>query len=145
MTEMGWPVEPEVLTDLLMRVHREYAPARILITENGAAYEDVVGADGRIDDTARVAYLRDHVRAALRAKEAGVPFEGYFVWSLLDNFEWAQGYLEALRAGVRRLRDAGAYTQVERSLVPAGRSTGRAQRHAPRARSRSRGRREGVS
>ena len=92
VTEMGWPVEPEVLTELLMWVHREYAPPRILITENGAAYEDVVGADDRIDDTARVAYLRDHVRAALRAKEAGVPFEGYFVWSLLDNFEWAQGY-----------------------------------------------------
>ena len=51
-----------------------------------------MGADSRIDDTARVAYLRDHVRAALRAKEAGVPLEGYFVWSLLDNFEWAQGF-----------------------------------------------------
>jgi beta-glucosidase len=92
VTGMGWPVEPEVLTELLTRTHREYAPARILITENGAAYEDVVGADSRIDDTARVAYLRDHVRAALRAKEAGVPIEGYFVWSLLDNFEWAQGF-----------------------------------------------------
>ncbi len=92
VTGMGWPVEPDVLTDLLMWVHREYAPPHILITENGAAYEDVVGADDLIEDRARVAYLRDHVRAALRAKEAGVPFEGYFVWSLLDNFEWARGF-----------------------------------------------------
>ena len=92
VTQMGWPVEPDALTDLLTRVHRDYAPPRVLITENGAAFEDVVGDDGVIDDTARIAYLRDHVRAALRAKEAGVPLEGFFVWSLLDNFEWAQGY-----------------------------------------------------
>ena len=85
-------VEPDALTDLLTRVHRDYAPPRVLITENGAAFEDVVGHDGEIDDTARIAYLRDHVRAALRAKQAGVPLEGFFVWSLLDNFEWAQGY-----------------------------------------------------
>ena len=91
-TQMGWPVEPDALTDLLTRVHRDYAPPRVLITENGAAFEDVVGHDGEIDDTARIAYLRDHVRAALRAKQAGVPLEGFFVWSLLDNFEWAQGY-----------------------------------------------------
>ena len=89
---MGWPVEPNVLTDLLVEVHREYAPARVVITENGAAFEDIVDGDGEIDDTARIAYLRDHLRAALRAKEAGVPLEGFFVWSLLDNFEWAHGY-----------------------------------------------------
>ncbi len=92
LTAMGWPVEPNVLTELLVRLHREYAPSRVVITENGAAFEDTVDGDGEIDDTARIAYLRDHVRAALRAKEAGVPLEGFFVWSLLDNFEWAEGY-----------------------------------------------------
>jgi beta-glucosidase len=89
---MGWEVRAESLLDLLLDLQRRYGGTPLYITENGAAYEDVVGADDRIEDTARVAYLRDHVRAALRAKEAGVPFEGYFVWSLLDNFEWAQGY-----------------------------------------------------
>jgi beta-glucosidase len=121
-------VEPDVLTDVLMRVHREYAPARILITENGAAYEDVVEADSRVDDTARVAYLRDHVRAALRAKEAGVPLEGYFVWSLLDNFEWAQGYSSRfglvyvdLDTQVRIPKlSAQWYQQVARSGEPGG-------------------------
>ena len=92
VTEMGWPVEPDVLTELLLRVHREYAPARVVITENGAAFEDVIGDDGDIQDTARIAYLREHVAAALRARRAGVPLEGFFVWSLLDNFEWAHGY-----------------------------------------------------
>ena len=92
VTEMGWPVEPDVLTDLLLRVQREYTPARIVITENGAAFQDVLGDDGEIQDTARIAYLSEHVAAALRARRAGVPLEGFFVWSLLDNFEWAQGY-----------------------------------------------------
>jgi beta-glucosidase len=92
VTEMGWPVEPDVLTELLLRVHREYAPARVVITENGAAFEDVLGDDGEIKDTARISYLREHIAAALRARRAGVPLEGFFVWSLLDNFEWAHGY-----------------------------------------------------
>ena len=92
VTEMGWPIEPDVLTELLLRVHREYSPPRLLITESGAAFDDVVGPHGEIDDAGRIAFLRDHVGAALRAKEAGVPLEGFFVWSLLDNFEWAEGY-----------------------------------------------------
>ena len=92
VTDMGWPVEPDALTELLLRVHREYSPPRLLITENGAAFDDVVGPDGEIDDAERIAFLRDHVGAALRAMEAGVPLDGFFVWSLLDNFEWAEGY-----------------------------------------------------
>ncbi len=62
------------------------------MTENGAAFDDRVGPDGRVEDTARVAYLRSHVRAVQAAVEAGVDVRGYFVWSLLDNFEWAEGY-----------------------------------------------------
>jgi beta-glucosidase len=62
------------------------------VTENGAAFDDVVGPDGRVDDAGRVDYLRRHVDAAREALEAGVPLAGYLAWSLLDNFEWAEGY-----------------------------------------------------
>jgi beta-glucosidase len=92
VTEMGWPVDPAGLTELLLRLHREYAPARVLITENGAAFDDVVDADGRIVDDRRISFLRDHIEAARGALAAGVPLFGYLVWSLLDNFEWAEGY-----------------------------------------------------
>src|SRR5690606_22998605 len=70
----------------------DYAPKAIYITENGAAFEDVVGPDGEVDDPQRVRYLQEHFAAALRARDEGVPLEGYFVWSLLDNLEWAEGY-----------------------------------------------------
>jgi beta-glucosidase len=92
VTAMGWPVEPDGLTELLTGLHREYAPERLFVTENGAAFEDEVGPDGRIHDADRIAYLGDHVLAARAALEEGVPLAGYFVWSLLDNFEWAEGY-----------------------------------------------------
>jgi beta-glucosidase len=92
VTAMGWPVEPEGLTAVLTRIHREYGPAKILITENGAAFEDEPGVDGLVQDDRRVAYLREHLAAANRALEQGVPLAGYFAWSLLDNFEWAEGY-----------------------------------------------------
>ncbi|HSD48906.1 MAG TPA: family 1 glycosylhydrolase, partial [Actinomycetota bacterium] len=92
VTAMGWPIEPTGLTDLLEDLHRDYRPRRILITENGAAFDDRADADGGIDDRDRIAYLSDHLDAALRARGAGVPLGGYFVWSLLDNFEWAEGY-----------------------------------------------------
>ena len=92
VTSMGWPVEPEALTDLLTRVQRGYAPSRILVTENGAAYDDRIGPEGKVGDDERIAFLRDHVEAARAALGAGVPLEGFFVWSLLDNFEWAEGY-----------------------------------------------------
>ena len=89
---MGWPVEPDVLTELLLRVHREYAPARVVITENGAAFEDVVRDDGFVEDAERLRYLASHLEAAAAAIAEGVPLIGYFAWSLLDNFEWAMGY-----------------------------------------------------
>lgn len=95
LTVMGWEVQPEGLTRLLRRIHDEYAaPAGVSlsITENGAAYDDVVEADGSVNDTERVAFLRDHLDAVLDAIDDGVPVEGYFYWSLMDNFEWAWGY-----------------------------------------------------
>ncbi len=92
LTAMGWEVHPRSLYDGLVRVHRDYAPPRIYITENGAAFADPPAADGRIADPRRVAYLHDHLAAARRAIEDGVPLEGYFVWSLLDNFEWGYGF-----------------------------------------------------
>jgi beta-glucosidase len=92
VTSMDWPIEPDGLTDLLVGLQRDYGPHRVMVTENGAAFEDEVGPDGTIHDPERVAYLRDHVAAAQEALQAGVPLEGFFVWSLLDNFEWSEGY-----------------------------------------------------
>jgi beta-glucosidase len=91
-TAMGWDVDADGLEELLVRVHRDYGPLRLYVTENGAAYEDRPDRNGQIDDIERVAYLEQHVRAAQRAVTAGVDLAGYFVWSFLDNFEWAEGY-----------------------------------------------------
>jgi beta-glucosidase len=91
-TEMGWEVYPEGLYRLLTRVHRDYGPERIYITENGASFPDVLGPGGVVDDPQRVEYLHDYLFAALRALEEGVPLRGYFCWTLMDNFEWAHGF-----------------------------------------------------
>ena len=90
--EMGWEVYPEGLYDLLTRLHADYAPQAIYITENGAAFDDQLDKQGEIDDPRREAYLREHFIQAQRAIGAGVPLRGYFVWSLMDNFEWSHGY-----------------------------------------------------
>jgi beta-glucosidase len=92
VTSMGWPIEPRGLTDLLVRVHREYQPNRIVVTENGAAFDDTPEGNGQVHDPDRISYLGAHIAAAGEAVAQGVPLDGYFVWSLLDNFEWAQGY-----------------------------------------------------
>jgi beta-glucosidase len=98
-TAMGWPVEPDGLRELLVRLHDDYPGLPpVYITENGAAYDDRPAADGTVDDLDRVAYLDGHVRALAEAVAAGVDVRGYFVWSLLDNFEWAEGY--AKRFGI---------------------------------------------
>ncbi len=91
-TDMGWEVVPEGLEDLLLRLHRDYAPPAIYVTENGAAYADVRGHDGSVQDPERQAYLEAYLAGASRAVAKGVPLRGYFAWSLLDNFEWAWGY-----------------------------------------------------
>ena len=90
-TGIGWEVQPEGLTRLLVRLHEDYELPPVWITENGAAYPDVV-VDGRVDDHDRRDYLEAHLRALHDAIAAGVDVRGYFAWSLLDNFEWAYGY-----------------------------------------------------
>jgi beta-glucosidase len=91
-TSLNWEVYPPGLTDLLEWVARRYGPLPLYITENGAAFYDPPHATGRVDDPLRQRYLRDHLRAALEARQKGVDLRGYFAWSLLDNFEWAHGY-----------------------------------------------------
>ena len=92
VTEMGWNIEPAGLTELLMGLHDRYPSLPLLITENGAAFADVVSPDGRIHDPSRVAYLHDHIEAVGAALDAGADVRGYFVWTLMDNFEWSWGY-----------------------------------------------------
>ena len=90
-TQMGWEIHPDGLVEVLEMAHT-YAPhLPFYVTENGSAYEDLVTADGRIEDSERAEYLSDHIRACRVAKE-GLPLSGYFIWSLIDNFEWAWGY-----------------------------------------------------
>ena len=91
-TGFGWPIDPSGLTDALTRLHERYGNPDIYVTENGACYDDPVAPDGTVHDDDRVAYLRDHLGAARRALADGVNLRGYFVWSLIDNFEWAEGY-----------------------------------------------------
>ena len=95
---MGWAIDAQGLRAVVHRVHEEYAPMPLMITENGAAFDDEVGADGGVRDHERIDYLRDHLTVVHEAIEAGVDLRGYFVWSLLDNFEWAYGY--AKRFGI---------------------------------------------
>jgi len=91
-TQMDWEVAPDGLRDVLLALHREYAPREVVVTENGAAYPDTVDRDGRVHDASRVAYLARHVAAAAEALADGVPLTGYHVWSFLDNYEWSLGY-----------------------------------------------------
>jgi beta-glucosidase len=91
-TEMGWEVYPPGLYELLVRLHREYKVPALFVTENGAAFQDQLTSEGRVPDERRLSYLREHLTQAYRAIQEGVPLKGYFVWSLLDNFEWAYGY-----------------------------------------------------
>lgn len=111
-TAMGWEVYPQALRDLLLRLHTDYtaeAGVALYVTENGAAYDDVVESDGSIQDTDRTDYIRQHLHAVHEAMESGADVRGYFVWSLLDNFEWAFGY--AKRFGIVRVD----YESLERT------------------------------
>jgi beta-glucosidase len=89
---MGWTIEPGALTELLLRIHGDYGPRPLYITENGIAVNDYADPEGRVVDPERIAYLDSHLRAAEVAVDQGVDLRGYFTWSLLDNFEWAWGY-----------------------------------------------------
>jgi beta-glucosidase len=96
-TAMGWAIDAQGLRNVVHRVHDQYRQIPLMITENGAAFDDELGADGVHDDE-RIAYLRDHLNVVHEAITHGVDLRGYFVWSLLDNFEWAYGY--AKRFGI---------------------------------------------
>jgi beta-glucosidase len=92
VTEMGWEIYPHGLDIILEELTRDYHPTALLVTENGAAFTDEWTGNGRVADHQRVLYLRDHLEAVERAIGHGAPVAGYFVWSLMDNFEWAEGY-----------------------------------------------------
>jgi beta-glucosidase len=91
-TEMGWSVDARGMYELLMRLHREHPTLELLVTENGAAYADEVQPDGSVADDERIAYLEQHLVAVHAAISEGANVGGYYLWSLLDNFEWAYGY-----------------------------------------------------
>jgi beta-glucosidase len=92
-TDMGWPMTPAGLHGLLVRLTADYPGLPpLLVTENGAAFDDPSDAAGRIDDLRRISYLASHIGAVRQAIADGADVRGYFVWSLLDNFEWAEGY-----------------------------------------------------
>lgn len=90
-TDMGWEEYPEGLYKLLKRIDKDYGSLPIYITENGAAYQDKL-KQGEIHDDRRINYLKKHFQSAARAIDEGIPLKGYFIWTLLDNFEWAFGY-----------------------------------------------------
>ena len=115
-TAMNWRIDAPSFTELLLRVHADYPGVPLVITENGAAFDDEVDADGRIRDTDRIGYVRDHVAAVHSAIASGVDVRGYFVWSLLDNFEWAWGLSKRFglvhvdfATGERRLKDSARW------------------------------------
>ncbi|MFF0202256.1 GH1 family beta-glucosidase [Streptomyces sp. NPDC005017] len=91
-TEMGWTIDPTGLHDLIMRFSREAPGVPLYITENGAAYDDKPDPDGRVHDPDRIAYLHGHLAAVRRAITDGADVRGYYLWSLMDNFEWSYGY-----------------------------------------------------
>lgn len=91
VTAMGWEIYPRGIHEILTRVRDDYGPSRMVIAENGAAFDDDL-VDGQVADIRREAYIRDHLEEVYRAVSEGAPVGGYFVWSLLDNFEWAWGY-----------------------------------------------------
>lgn len=121
-TDMGWEVFPQGLTDLLVRLKRDYALPPLYITENGAAYPDRLEG-GRVHDPERVRYYALHLTALQEAMRQGVDVRGYYAWSLMDNFEWAKGYSK--RFGLfyvdyatqeRVLKESGAwYREVVRA------------------------------
>ena len=92
-TAFGWEVAPEGMVELLQRIANDYPAIPIYVTENGSSYEDQLETDGSIQDTARRDYFIRHVQALRQVREQGVDVRGYFAWSLMDNFEWAEGYL----------------------------------------------------
>jgi beta-glucosidase len=100
-TATGWEIHPAGLVETLRSVRERYGDLPLYIAENGAAFDDQPQPNGGVVDTQRVEYIRDHLRAARQAIDAGVNLRGYFVWSLLDNFEWHSGFSK--RFGIVRV------------------------------------------
>jgi beta-glucosidase len=126
LTAMGWEVHPEGLHTLLVRLGKEYPTLPPLyITENGAAYDDEVAPDGAIHDVERTSYIESHIQAVSDAVRDGADIRGYFVWSFLDNFEWAWGYNKRFGivrvdydTQVRTIKDSGkAYARIIESAL----------------------------
>ena len=113
-TAMGWNIAPEGLEELLLSLRQQFPDQALMVTENGAAFDDVVAEDGSVPDPERLDYLRRHFTAAHRAMQAGVDLRGYFVWSLMDNFEWGYGY--AKRFGIVRVD----FDSLERTVKDSG-------------------------
>jgi beta-glucosidase len=113
-TSMGWNIAPEGLEQLLVSLSEQFPAQPLMVTENGAAFEDEVAVDGSVPDPERQDYLRRHFTAAHRAMQRGVDLRGYFVWSLLDNFEWGYGY--AKRFGIVRVD----FDTLERTVKDSG-------------------------
>ena len=121
---MDWAIRPAGLRRVLAQVHQRYRLPAVFVTENGASFEDSAEG-GSVHDTERTAYLESHIFAVGQARQEGVPVKGYFVWSLLDNFEWAHGYSK--RFGIvhvdfdtqeRTVKDSGLwYGELARSGV----------------------------
>jgi beta-glucosidase len=112
-TEMAWDIVPEGLCRMLRTIARRWPVEALFVTENGAAFPDTADPSGRFRDRERIAYLKSHIAACRRAIAEGIPLKGYFVWSLMDNFEWAHGYSKRFglvhvdpATGTRRTKDS---------------------------------------
>ena len=116
-TDMGWPITPVGLEDLLVRISTDWPEiTEIVISENGAAYDDEPNAAGDVEDDRRIDYLVSHLDAAARAIERGAPLTGYYAWSLMDNFEWAEGYSK--RFGIIHVD----FTTLKRTIKNSGKT-----------------------
>lgn len=91
-TEMGWGINPQGIRDLLIRLHKDCGGIKMYVTENGAAFRDMVNRNGEVEDDNRIEFLYRYLTAVHEAIESGVNLKGYYLWSLMDNFEWALGY-----------------------------------------------------
>lgn len=116
-TDMGWAITPVGLEDLLVRISEDWPEiAEIVISENGAAYDDEPNAAGDVEDVRRIDYLVSHIEAASRAIDRGAPLKGYYAWSLMDNFEWAEGYSK--RFGIIHVD----FTTLKRTIKNSGKT-----------------------
>jgi beta-glucosidase len=113
-TVMNWEIYPESLYEMIKKFNSYRHISEIYVTENGAAFKDEILPDGEVNDVRRVEYLKSYVQQLLRAKEEGMKVNGYFVWSLLDNFEWSEGY--APRFGIVHVN----YKNQKRTIKSSG-------------------------